>query len=89
MTAWLFQGQPLLKNAYYARFYERGFITMKQETKLVAIILAALIVFLSGFGLGATRGITITVEGGAAVQTVATAAPAETTTAASDQCRMV
>lgn len=56
---------------------------MKQETKLVAIILAALIVFLSGFGLGASRGITIKVEGGAAVQTggTQTAAPAETTTA--------
>ena len=56
---------------------------MKQETKLVAIILAALIVFLSGFGLGATRGITIKVEGGAAVQTggTQTAAPAEQTTA--------
>ena len=58
---------------------------MKQETKLVAIILAALIVFLSGFGLGATRGITIKVEGGAAVQTggTQTAAPAEQTTTAS------
>ena len=56
---------------------------MKQETKLVAIILAALIVFLSGFGLGATRGITIKVEGGAAVQTggTQTAAPVEQTTA--------
>ena len=41
---------------------------MKQETKLVAIILAALIVFLSGFGLGATKGINIKIEG-AAVQT--------------------
>ena len=57
---------------------------MKQETKLVAIILAALIVFLSGFGLGATRGITIKVEGGAAVQTggTQTVAPAEQTTTA-------
>ena len=56
---------------------------MKQETKLVAIILAALIVFLSGFGLGATRGITIKVEGGAAVQTggTQTAAPVEQPTA--------
>ena len=57
---------------------------MKQETKLAAIILAALIVFLSGFGLGATKGITVTVNGGAAVQTgsVQTAAPVEQTTAA-------
>mgnify|MGYP003289475262 CR=1 FL=1 len=57
---------------------------MKQETKLVAIILAALIVFLSGFGLGATRGITIKVEGGAAVQAgpAQTVEPAPQTTAA-------
>ncbi len=57
---------------------------MKQETKLVAIILAALIVFLSGFGLGATRGIKITVEGGAAVQAgpAQTVEPAPQTTAA-------
>ncbi len=57
---------------------------MKQETKLVAIILVALIVFLSGFGLGATKGITINVNGGAAVQTggTQTAAPVEQTTAA-------
>ena len=55
---------------------------MKQETKLVAIILVALIVFLSGFGLGATKGINIKIEG-AAVQTGAQqAAPVETTTAA-------
>ncbi len=55
---------------------------MKQETKIVAIVLTLLIVFLSGFGLGATKGININVNGGAAVQSVATAAPAETTTAA-------
>ena len=57
---------------------------MKQETKLVAIILVALIVFLSGFGLGATKGITINVNGGASVQTGGSepAAPVETTTAA-------
>ena len=54
---------------------------MKQETKLVAIILVALIVFLSGFGLGATKGINIKIEG-AAVQAGAQAAPATTTTAA-------
>jgi len=65
---------------------------MKQETKIVAIVLAFLIVFMSGFGLGATKGIRITVEG-AAVQTggqqaapvdttTTTAAPQTTTTAA-------
>ena len=52
---------------------------MKQETKVVAIILAALIVFLSGFGLGATKGINIKIEG-AAVQTGGEAAPAPQTT---------
>ncbi len=72
--------------------FERGYITMKQETKVVAIILAALIVFLSGFGLGATKGINIKVEGAAvqtggevaqpAPQTTTTAAPQTTTTAA-------
>ena len=54
---------------------------MKQETKLVAIILAALIVFLSGFGLGATKGINIKIEG-AAVQTGGEAVVPQTTTAA-------
>ena len=58
---------------------------MKQETKVVAIILAALIVFLSGFGLGATKGINIKIEG-AAVQTGGEAAPApQTTTTAAPQ----
>ncbi|MGN0448672.1 MAG: hypothetical protein ACI4GC_09030 [Acutalibacteraceae bacterium] len=37
---------------------------MKQETKLVAFVLVFLIVFLSGFGLGATKGITVKIEGG-------------------------
>ena len=69
---------------------ERGYITMKQETKIVAIVLTLLIVFLSGFGLGATKGINIKIEG-AAVQTggaaapvvvETTAAPVATTTAA-------
>ena len=54
---------------------------MKQETKLVAIILAALIVFLSGFGLGATKGINIKIEG-AAVQTGGEQPAPQTTTAA-------
>ena len=57
---------------------------MKQETKVVAIILAALIVFLGGFGLGATKGITVNINGGAAVQTggTQTVAPVEQTTVA-------
>ncbi len=61
---------------------------MKQETKIVALVLAFLIVFFGGFGLGATRGININVNGGAAVQTggssdsVATQPAATTTTAA-------
>ncbi len=64
---------------------------MKQETKIVAIVLAFLIVFMSGFGLGATRGIKIQIEGAAvqtggqqepAPQTTTTAAPQTTTTAA-------
>ena len=36
---------------------------MKKEIKVVAIILVALIVFLSGYGLGASKGITITIGG--------------------------
>lgn len=54
---------------------------MKKEIKVVAIVLAALIIFLSGFGIGATKGITVNVkyEGDAAVgatQAPATQAPA-------------
>ena len=42
---------------------------MKSEIKVVAIVLVALIVFLSGFGLGASKGINITVKNdGAATQ---------------------
>ena len=58
---------------------------MKKEIKVVAIVLVALIVFLSGYGLGASKGIQITiggtveVNGGAvnagAVQQPATQAP--------------
>ncbi len=59
---------------------------MKQETKLVAIVLAILIVFLSGFALGATKGITVNVNGGGVASDAGAAqaapAPAETTTAA-------
>ena len=59
---------------------------MKKEIKVVAIILVALIVFLSGYGLGASKGIKIEIGGtvevnggavnaGAAVQQPATQAP--------------
>ena len=68
-----------------AKFLKGVIITMKKEIKVVAIILVALIVFLSGYGLGASKGIQITiggtveVNGGAvnagAVQQPATQAP--------------
>ena len=59
---------------------------MKKEIKVVAIILVALIVFLSGYGLGASKGIKIEIAGtvdvnggavnaGAQVQQPATQAP--------------
>jgi hypothetical protein len=59
---------------------------MKKEIKVVAIILVALIVFLSGYGLGASKGIKIEIGGtvevnggavnaGASVQQPATQAP--------------
>ena len=54
---------------------------MKKEIKVVAIVLVALIVFLSGYGLGASNGIkieiggTVEVNGGAAVNAGATQAP--------------
>ena len=59
---------------------------MKKEIKVVAIILVALIVFLSGYGLGASKGIKIEIAGtvdvnggavnaGASVQQPATQAP--------------
>lgn len=58
---------------------------MKKEIKVVAIVLVALIVFLSGFGLGATKGIQITIAGdlklngaSGSVDTGATAAPTTT-----------
>jgi hypothetical protein len=68
-----------------ANFLKGVIITMKKEIKVVAIILVALIVFLSGYGLGASKGIkieiggTVEVNGGAvnagAVQQPATQAP--------------
>ncbi len=66
---------------------------MKNETKIVAFALALLVIFLSGFGLGATKGITINhnydgavADANATQQTQATEAttttqPATTTTA--------
>ena len=56
---------------------------MKKEIKVVAIILVALIVFLSGYGLGASKGIqiniggTVEVNGGAAVNAGAQAQPSQ------------
>lgn len=64
---------------------------MKKEIKIVAIVLVALIVFLSGFGLGTTKGIKInvavsgngTAQAAPVVQTPVTQAPtAAPTTAA-------
>ena len=63
---------------------------MKKETKVIALALVLLVIFLSGFALGATKGINFnaTVEvknsGAPAADTGATAAPVvpETTTAA-------
>ena len=46
-----------------ANFLKGVIITMKKEIKVVAIVLVALIVFLSGYGLGASKGITITIGG--------------------------
>ena len=56
---------------------------MKKEIKVVAIVLVALIVFLSGYGLGASNGIkieiggTVEVNGGAAVNAGAQAQPTQ------------
>lgn len=64
---------------------------MKKELKIAAVVLAAILVFVAGFGLGASKGINITVNsanGGAVAETAApapTAAPvteAPATTAA-------
>ena len=59
---------------------------MKKETKVVAIALVLLVIFLSGFGLGATKGININVGGkvevaGGAAQDSAPVAADTTTTA--------
>lgn len=73
-----------------AKFLKGVIITMKKEIKVVAIILVALIVFLSGYGLGASKGIQITIggtvevngaAGGAAVNTGGVQTPAPSTTA--------
>ena len=55
---------------------------MKQETKIVAIVLTLLIVFLSGFGLGATKGININVNGGTVQAGASAQQPADTQPAA-------
>ena len=59
---------------------------MKKEIKVVAIVLVALIVFLSGYGLGASKGIKIEIGGtvevnGGAVNAGAVQTPAPQTTA--------
>ena len=58
---------------------------MKKEIKVVAIVLAALIIFLSGFGIGATKGINVNVkyEGGSA--DVGATTPTQPTTQPSTQ----
>ena len=63
---------------------------MKKEIKVVAIILVALIVFLSGYGLGASNGIKIEIVGtvevnGGAVNAGAVQQPAPQTTAPTTQ----
>ena len=63
---------------------------MKKEIKVVAIILVALIVFLSGYGLGASNGIKIEIGGtvevnGGAVNAGAVQQPAPQTTAPTTQ----
>lgn len=67
---------------------------MKKELKVVAIVLVALIVFLSGFGIGATKGINIAVNvsgdgaktvNGGSVTPSSDPAPAPQTTAPTTQ----
>ena len=59
---------------------------MKKEIKIVAIVLAALIVFLAGFGLGSSKGINITVKHeGAAVEAGATQQTTQSTTQSTTQ----
>lgn len=63
---------------------------MKKEIKVVAIVLVALIVFLSGYGLGASNGIKIEIGGtvevnGGAVNAGAVQQPAPQTTAPTTQ----
>ncbi len=53
---------------------------MKKEIKVVAIVLVALIVFLGGFGLGASKGINITIDGDLKLEGAAGAVNAGATT---------
>ncbi len=64
-----------------ANFLKGVIITMKKEIKVVAIVLVALIVFLSGFGLGALKGIEIKISGDVKVEGAAGAANAGATVA--------
>ena len=69
-----------------AKILKGVIITMKKEIKVVAIVLVALIVFLSGYGLGASKGIKIEIGGtvevnGGAVNAGAVQSPAPQTTA--------
>lgn len=61
---------------------------MKKELKIVAVVLAAIIVFLTGFGLGTSKGIQIDIKvdgaaqtGGVVTQTPATSSAPQTTVA--------
>ncbi|MCM1365260.1 MAG: hypothetical protein NC215_09815, partial [Ruminococcus sp.] len=61
---------------------------MKKELKVVAVVLVALIVFLSGFGIGATKGINIAVKvsgDGAGTQIVNQTQPTTPTTTPTTQ----
>lgn len=52
---------------------------MKKELKVIAVVLAGIIVFLAGFGLGTSKGITIDVKfDGASAAANASASPAQT-----------
>ena len=53
---------------------------MKKELKVIAVVLAGIIVFLAGFGLGSSKGITIDVkvDGANTANAAATPAPAPT-----------
>lgn len=62
---------------------------MKKEIKVVAIVLAALIIFLSGFGIGATKGINVNVKYEGAAGEVAAPAPSQSTQPSTDRKSVV